>query len=143
MEYMIREIDIKDYYKGYIELLSELTNTPKFDFESWEKQINLIKENNYHNIFVIEDDGKIIASITIIIELKIIRNLKNVCHIEDIVVSENYRGKGIGKKIIEYCKDYSKKKNCYKIILNCSNTLINFYEKFGFRNKNLEMSLYL
>ena len=143
MEYTIREIDIKDYYKGYIELLSELTNTPKFDFERWEKQINLIKDNNYHNIFVIEDDGKIIASITIIIELKIIRNLKNVCHIEDIVVSENYRGKGLGKQIIEYCKDYSKQKNCYKIILNCSNTLLNFYEKIGFRNKNLEMSLYL
>ena len=143
MEYMIREIDIKDYYKGYIELLSELTNTPKFDFERWEKQINLIKDNNYHNIFVIEDDGKIIASITIIIELKIIRNLNNVCHIEDIVVSKNYRGKGIGKQLIEYCKDYSKKKNCYKIILNCNNTLLNFYEKLGFRNKNLEMSLYL
>ena len=143
MKYIIREININDYYKGYLELLSELTNTPNFDFENWEKQINLIKDNNYHNIFVIEDAGKIIASITILIELKIIRNLKNVCHIEDLVISKENRGKGISKKLLDYCIDYSKKENCYKIILNCNEKLIKFYEKFGFENKNKEMSLYL
>ena len=143
MMYIIRKININDYNKGYLELLSELTSTPHIDFKSWKKQINLIKDNNYHHIFVIEDDGKIIASITIIIELKIIRNLRNVCHIEDIVIHKHYRGKGLGTQLINYCKRYSQKRNCYKIILNCNKSLSNFYQKLGFQHKNSEMSFYL
>lgn len=142
-KYKIRNIDINDYYKGYLELLSELTTTPSIDFKKWEERITIIKNNNYHNIFVIENDGKIIASITLIIELKIIRNLANVGHIEDVVVSRQYRGLGIGDILINYCKKYSKDKNCYKVILNCNKNLIKFYQKFGFQNKNQEMSLYL
>ena len=45
-------------------------------------------------------------------------------------------------QLIEYCINFSKKENCYKIILNCNDTLINFYKKYGFENKNNEMSLY-
>ena len=42
----------------------------------------------------------IIASGTIIIEPKIIRGGQNVGHIEDIVVKNNFRGKGISKAIL-------------------------------------------
>ena len=39
--------------------------------------------------------------------------------------------------------NYSKNEGCYKILLNCKENLIEFYSKFGFENKNLEMGLYL
>ena len=142
MEFKIREIEINDYYKNYFNLLSQLTSAENVEFEKWEKIIKEIKKNKYHYIFVIEDKNKIIASITLLIEVKIIRKLSKVGHIEDVVVSNEYRGKGIAKKLIEYCIDFSKNQGCYKLILNCNQKLINFYSKFGFENKNTEMSIY-
>lgn len=142
MVYQIRTLDIQDYYKNYFNLLQELTLAENTTFKDWEERINNINENKYHTIFVIEENEKIIASITLIIELKLIRNLGNVAHIEDLVVSKNYRNHGLAKKLIEYCLDYSKKENCYKVILNCNDNLIHFYKKFGFQDKNRALSLY-
>ena len=99
-----------------LDLLSELTVVKYFEFEAFEKQLLKINKNPFHKIFVIEDKEQIIGSITILIELKFIRNLGNVCHIEDVVVSNDYRGKGIARKLIEYVKNYSKNEGCYKIL---------------------------
>ena len=142
MKSNIREIEINDYYKKYFDLISQLTSADNVDFKDWEKRIQEIKKNPYHHIFVIEDEGKIIASITLLIEMKIIRKLSKVGHIEDVVVSNEYRGKGLAKDLINYCINFSKNKDCYKLILNCNKDLVNFYSKFGFENKNTQMSLY-
>ena len=52
---------------------------------------------------MIEDtlNQKVIASGTVFVEEKLIRNYGKVGHIEDIVVSSKYRGYGLGKKMIE------------------------------------------
>ena len=143
MEIQIRKLEINDYYKKYFDLLSELTISENVKFEIWKKQFLEISNNPYHNIFVIEDENKIIGSITLLIELKMIRGTHKVSHIEDVVVNKDYRGKGLAKKLINYCINFSKINNCYKIILNCDEKLISFYSKIGFKNKNQEMSLYL
>ena len=144
LELEIREIDINDFDKGYLDLLSQLTKVENnLLYIDLVNTFNNIKKNDYHKIFVIENNNKIIGTITILIELKFTRNLGKVCHIEDLVVSNNFRSKGIGKKLLNFVIDYSKKINCYKIILNCSNNNKGYYEKIGFDNKNNEMSLYL
>lgn len=98
-----------------------------------------------HFIFVINDieKNKIVGSGTIIIERKIIHNFKNVGHIEDIVVDNNYRGAGLGKMIINYLLDFAEKNNCYKTILTCSNENVGFYEKLGFIKKDNFMARYI
>lgn len=143
MIFNIRKIEVQDYYKDYFNLLSQLTYAENVNFEEWKIRIKDIEQNPYHHIFVIEDKDKIIASITVLIEMKIIRNLSYISHIEDIIVSSEYRNMGLAKKLIEYCIELSKNYNCYKIILNCEKNLIPFYSKFGFCNKNIEMSIYL
>lgn len=142
MEFKIRNLEKNDYHKNYFELLSKLTYCEKVSFEDWDKRIEEINNNSYHNIFVIEDTGVIIGSITLLVELKIIRKLGNIGHMEDVVVSNEYRGKGLAKQLIEYCINFSKKKDCYKIILDCNKDLISFYNKFGFENNNIQMSIY-
>ena len=87
---IIRELQSSDYYKKYLDLLSELTVVKYFEFEAFEEQLLKINKNPFHKIFVIEDKEQIIGSITVLIELKFIRNLGNVCHIEDVVVSNDY-----------------------------------------------------
>ncbi len=55
-------------------------------------------------------------------------------HIEDIVVGETMRGKGIGSKLLDRVKDYCKKNNIKVFKLDSGNELTNahkFYEKNG------------
>lgn len=136
---MIRRLVASDYYKGYLELLNQLTftnlGTSYLDFLN---QLTLVNTE----IFVIEMDDKIVATGSILIEKKFIRNFKSVGHIEDIVVDEKYRGNGLGKQIINYLTQYAKDNNCYKIILDCSPENVDFYTKCGYSDKGVCMALY-
>ena len=100
--------------------------------------------NNYHNIFLIlnKDNKKIIGMVTLLIEQKLIHGGKSVAHIEDLVVDSEYRGLGVGRQLLEFCKTYACKYDCYKIILDCNNETKQFYEKNGFTHKSNGMSLY-
>ena len=93
-------------------------------------------DNNDNNEFIIVGSG------TIIYEPKIIREGSYTGHIEDIITHENYRNNGISKIIIENLTQYGKEKGCYKIILDCTIELENFYIKSGFEKKGLQMAKY-
>ncbi len=134
----IRPLSLNDYYKDYINLLSQLTHIGDISFDQFQDTFHNLKSH----IFVIENNNKIIVSGTIIIEQKFIHNCSKVGHIEDIVVDKDYRKFGLGKSMIEYLVCNAKKQNCYKIILDCDKNLIQFYEKIGFKEKNIQMALY-
>ena len=136
--YEIRKLEKSDYYKGYFYLLNQLTNSPCITYDNFCKQFDLVNSR----IYVIEDNNQIIASGTLLIERKFIHNISLVGHIEDIIVSNQYRGKKVGKQIINYLINIAKKENCYKIILNCKENIKEFYEKNGFKNNGLQMTIY-
>jgi len=141
--YKIRLLAINDYDKGYLNLLSQLTLVGEISKENFEKNLNKLPE--CHKLFVIEytKNQSIIVSIgTLIIETKFIHNCSKVGHIEDIVVDKNWRGRGLGKMMINYLSKLSNEFGCYKCILNCSNDLIEFYKKCNFKNTGNQMSLY-
>lgn len=139
---MYRLLEYTDYEKGLIELLSQLTTTGKITKEDYIKQYNMIQKNQNHKVYVLEENNKIISCGTLLIEPKFIHNCSNVGHIEDIVVDKNTRGKGLGKKIIKFLTEESKKYNCYKVILDCSNNHINFYNKCNYQVKGNCMTKY-
>jgi glucosamine-phosphate N-acetyltransferase len=43
---------------------------------------------------------------------------------------------------MDTAKNYWNQNNCYKIILDCEEKLIPFYERFGFKRKANSMQLY-
>lgn len=139
---MIRKLAKSDFNNKYLDLLDQLssTNQENITYDKFELFINQL--NNNHNIYVIEKNNKIIASGTLLIENKIIHNFGKVGHIEDIVVDFNERGSGLGKLIINHLIETAKNLNCYKIILNCNESNVKFYEKCGFVKKELEMVIY-
>ena len=143
--FFFEKIKAQDINKDYLFLLSQLTCV---DYESLNKENieNFINNlNNNHLIYLLKDSkniNKIIGSITIIIEHKIIHGFSKVGHIEDVVVDSNYRGQKLGQKLINYAVGLCKDNDCYKVILDCSNENIKFYEKCGFELKGNEMSLY-
>lgn len=137
--------NITEIKNQYINLLKNLTVVEDITDTQFIKQINEIFKFGIIIIAFCEnnDHFTIVGSGTVIIEPKIIRNCKSVAHIEDIVVDPNYRGAGIAKNIISLLKDFSITNNCYKIIHNCTNNYVPFYEKSGFIVKGNEMSIYL
>ncbi|XP_047308078.1 glucosamine 6-phosphate N-acetyltransferase-like, partial [Impatiens glandulifera] len=98
-----------------------------------------------HVICVIEDPmnkNKIIATGSVFIERKFIRNCGKVAHIEDIVVDSAARGMNLGKKIVGFLTDHAQSTGCYKVILDCSLENKTFYEKCGFKQKEIQMVRY-
>ena len=95
-----------------------------------------ISNNKFHQIYVIEYNNKIVASGTLIIEPKFIRNCNYAGHIEDIVVDESMRGNGLARLIINKLINISKQFKCYRVTLNCHETKFGLYSKFGFKNKS-------
>ena len=79
---------------------------------------------------------------TLIIEQKMIHNCGKVGHIEDIFIRSEYRDNGYGRDLIKKLNDIAKKAGCYKVILDCKKELESFYEKSGYKSKNIQMSVY-
>ena len=138
-----RQLNSNDYNSNYIEVLSQLSFIDKksITLDQWNQFIYQL--NNNHQIYVlIDSSNNIIASGTLLIENKIIHNISKVAHIEDIVTDSKFRGKGYGKIMIEYLIEKAKEHQVYKIILNCSDDNIKFYEKCGFELKSNQMAKY-
>jgi glucosamine-phosphate N-acetyltransferase len=163
--YNIRPILSSDYSSQYLSLLEQdfsiRPNTISLD--EFTNYVNKLQD--YHQIFVIDTSPymadcetcevtynkkqndtqiarTIVGSVTIFIETKLIHNFGKVAHIEDVIVDNTCRGRGLGKMLVQKCIDYAKIHDCYKIILNCSDENIPFYEKCGFSKKENEMALY-
>jgi glucosamine-phosphate N-acetyltransferase len=139
-DYIIREIKYDDFDKGYMNLIFEFTN---YNYQiTKENFIKFIDEHKNYKIVVIysKKEDKIIGSGTIIIVEKIHNN--PIGQIEDVIINEKYRQHGFGKKIIDKLIDIGKNKyKCYKIILNCLEKNIGFYNKCNFEIVGVEMKL--
>ena len=137
-----RNLQKNDFNLGYLDLLSQLTEVNKnnISFEKFSNFIDKLSEN--HKIIIIINNNKIIATGTLLIENKIIHSISKVGHIEDIVVDSNSKGLGIGKQIVTYLTNLAKENNCYKVILNCNDHNIGFYQKCGYQKKETQMVKY-
>jgi len=136
---IIRNIEQNDYDKGYMNLMKQFTN---FDYNiSKEQFTDYLHRNHKHiRIIVIEDNGIIIGAGSIFKLEKLHNN--PVGQIEDIIIDKRQRGKGYGKAIVERLVDIGKNEfKAYKIILNCLDENIEFYNKCGFKLVGNEMKL--
>ena len=138
---IIREIQNEDYNRGYLDLMYEFTNYKKnLSEEEFSSYIDNIYKNNTAKILVIIDpnDNKIIGAGTIFKIDKLHNN--SVGQIEDVIISEKYRNLGLGKILIKKLVNIGIYTfNAYKVILNCLEKNIGFYEKSNFKVVGVEM----
>lgn len=99
--------------------------------------IKIILSSSYEE----QENHTIIGTATLLIEQKFIHNGGRVGHIEDVATRAGFEGIGVGKKIIQKLIETSKELQCYKIILDCDDKVIGFYEKLGFKKKAVMMRL--
>jgi glucosamine-phosphate N-acetyltransferase len=143
--YFNNQILKENIKKQYLSLLGELTNVTEISDELFE--INLKKINSIGKIFigyVYQNDKSIelVGSGTIILEPKIIRSGMSVGHIEDIVVKSEWRGKKISQSILDKLTKFAFESNCYKIILDCVESIYPVYKSNGYEIKGIQMAKY-
>ena len=144
MSFIIRELREEDLSNGFIETLSNLSEVGELAKDTTRKRkiLSEIKDKNYR-IVIAEDNQnhQVIGSATLLIEQKFIHNGGKAGHIEDVVTRRGYEGKGIGREILKELIKIAKDNECYKIILDCDEKLVNFYEKIGFKKNSIMMRL--
>jgi glucosamine-phosphate N-acetyltransferase len=143
IKFIIREIQQADLQKGFFQTLSNLATLGRIrdDLEQAKKILQEIKSYPLYKIFVAvkNDDGEIVGSITLLIEQKFIHDGGKSGHIEDVVTRREYEGMGVGSALVSTALAFAKEKNCYKVILDCSEKNVPFYEKIGFRRNEISM----
>jgi len=136
---IIRKIQKKDLFNGFLQSLDSLRKASDLNPRRAESIFNKISKNPNQVTYVAVKDSKVIAATTIIIEQKFIHGGGKVGHIEDVVVAKEFQGKGMGQKIVKSLLEYAQEKGCYKTILDCTDELIPFYEKIGFKKHSNSM----
>ena len=137
MNYNFRKININDYEK-YLILINDFQKTNY----TYNQFLNFLEKNKNIEIWVIEQNNELIASGTILYETKLIHNISLYSHIEDIIVFSKYRNKGFGNILLNELIKVCKKNGSYKILLDCHEKLIIFYEKSGFKKNGNQMVIY-
>ncbi|MGH9998622.1 MAG: GNAT family N-acetyltransferase [Nitrosopumilaceae archaeon] len=135
----IRELEEKDLFNGFLDSLDSLRKASDLSPKKAKEVFKNIKSDKNYKIYVAILDSKVVGTATIFIEQKFIHDGGKVGHIEDVSVRKNYHDKGIGQEIVKALLEYSKKKGCYKTILDCTDDLIPFYEKMGFKRHSNSM----
>jgi len=141
MTIIIRKLDAEDFDKEFFNTLSNLSDIGNIDRHKAILAFNETSSNPVYHMFVAEDDGKVVGTVTLLIEQKFFRHLGKVGHLENVVTKKGHEGKGIGGQLVRHAVKAAKDLGCYKAILTCNENLIPYYEKHGFRTVGAEMRL--
>lgn len=141
---IFRKLELADYEKGYLELLSQLTAVGDISKEDFSLRFNELEANPDVTLLVCEDEtkGKIIGCGGLSIDRKFIHNCGKIGSINEIVIDKNYRNKKIGKDIVTRLTKEAELAGCYKVILSCREDNVGFYEKCGYVKKEELMAKY-
>ncbi|CAI4060760.1 hypothetical protein N7582_001711 [Saccharomyces uvarum] len=151
--FYVRRVEEKDF-EQVTETLKVLTTVGTIAPEAFSKLLKYWNESTvwsddsgkkimqYNPMVIVDKRTETVAATgNIIIERKIIHELALCGHIEDIAVNSKYQGQGLGKLLIDQLVAIGFSYGCYKIILDCDEKNVKFYEKCGFSNAGVEMQI--
>ena len=139
---IIRESNYDDI-PSLLELLYEL-GRPKLqqdsDSEKFEKLLkNYIQENDKKILVAQINNSEIIGMISMVFLPRLNQNTLEL-YIPELIISQNYRSKGIGKKLINFSINLGKEKKCHRMRLESGNQRVEshkFYKHLGFENSSI------
>jgi GNAT superfamily N-acetyltransferase len=112
--------------------------------EQISQNINSIRAKQDHNIFVATINEKIVGWVGVHHAIMLVS--APYCEINGLVVDRNYRGKGIGKLLIEKAKHWGREKGNDKLKLRCNVLRTEthlFYQHLGFKDVKKQTSFEL
>lgn len=110
------------------------------------ERLNKLLETD--SIYVAKVNGEIVGYIIIDIKEKDngFMRYRKLLNIDTLCIDEDFRGQGIGTKILEFAKNIAKEENCtdMHLTVNPNNkNAIKVYEKFGMKVYNLSYMMKL
>merc|ERR1711971_438410 len=132
-------VGLEDYDRGYLSLLSQLTSVGEISREEWEARWHQLRDSNStYYVIVVEDRSmaRVVGAATLVRERKFLHSCGSVGRLEDVVVSDDYRGRQLGKLLVTTASPLAVKLGCYKVTLNCNDKMIKFYASLGYKSED-------
>jgi glucosamine-phosphate N-acetyltransferase len=141
--YQVRELEKKDLDSnfGYLETLKNLTEVKDLPVKKLEEIFDKVKSQGTYIFVAVKDDGQIIGAVSLLIEQKFTHGGVLAGHIEEVATRKEFEGMGVASTLIKKAIEIVKENNCYKLILDCKDSLVPFYERFGFESKGNYMRI--
>jgi glucosamine-phosphate N-acetyltransferase len=149
--FLLGELQQEDLARGFLETLDSLIagTSKNLDRSEVERIFQEIESNPLHKIFVVyalgeEKDNKgcndpidnkkvIVGTTTLLVEPKFIFGGGRAGHIEDVCVRKEFQGLGIGSWLVKHTTTVAESlMGCVKIVLDCSDETMPFYESLGY-----------
>ena len=129
-----------------LELLYELDRPTPIDDKEIKAFQNKIKDyfsDSQKIILLAKQDSKSVGLVNVIL-LRRLNREKLAMYIPELIVTKELRNSGIGKKLIQHCITFAKKKGCYRIRLESGNQRKEshqFYKNLGFEQSALSFAM--
>ena len=132
----LRELNEKDL-ESLIKLYEQLDDangnfTAEDARKIWKTEIEGNKKIKY---FGAVENGKVISTCYCLIIPNLTRLGSSIAFVENVVTDSEYRGQGLGRKVMEMAIEFARENNCYKVILQSASfrkEAHQFYKNLGF-----------
>ena len=135
-----------------VELMEALTITTSeaeadgaSTLDDYEKIFEQIESDPGHKLIVAKVDGTIVGSADMVIVPNLSHRGLSWAVMENVIVEEKMRRKGIAGAMVQYLVDLARESGCYKIGLSSSKerpAAHSFYESLGFKQYGLGFRIY-
>jgi len=141
----MRLLQRDDYDKGYIPLLTQLTKVGDVTKEAFEKRFDeMAKDPHFYTIIVYEHipTKKVVGNGMIFFEMKFARSCGTAGHVEDIIVDAPMKNQGWEVKLMDALAKIGEREGVYKMVLDCFESDVAFYETCEYKRYEIHMAWY-
>ncbi len=143
MNLKIREANINDIDKGLLEVFIEgyryhQKGRPDIFINISDEELknDLIHNLDNLNTIIILDDEHIVGYLSYVIK----KHHTKKMNVDQLIIQEKYRGKGLGKKLMDEAKKIAKENGCDRLELNCwlfNENALAMYEHIGYNRQRI------
>lgn len=124
-------------------LLSHLTAAAPINEPTFARQLTRMRAAGTVTM-VAEDVGsrQLLATGSLHVLEKFVHGCAKVGQIEDVVVDPRARRRGLGQELVRRLVQAARERGCYKVMLNCAEHRVGWYEHCGLQRKEVQMVRY-
>ncbi|MEN6316202.1 MAG: GNAT family N-acetyltransferase [Clostridiaceae bacterium] len=133
------ENDAEALKELYFYHLTACSPSEEQNMMTWREMLRRFADDNNYHILVLEIDGIIVSSVTLVIIENLTHNLRPYALIENVVTHSNYRGKGFASVLMNNASEIAKQRGCYKVMLltgSKKESTLDFYRNNGFNSED-------
>ena len=126
---------ILELYNELIIHLSQIEQSRKPSDDDTHRVFAEISADPGHELYVAEEDGRVVGTIVLLVVPNLSHSATPWAVAENLVVTQSYRRRGIGRMLLEHAVARAREKGCYKIQLWSDRRRTEaheFYESLGF-----------